>query len=110
MNRSSIATLVYSIGKKKNWPEFSATLAHITSDLDHHSTSYPMYYRYYASQAIFQGNIEAWHLWNRNLIEELEDTQTDNGSIAGSFGPVYGTSMSLLALALNYRFLPIYER
>jgi hypothetical protein len=25
-------------------------------------------------------------------------------------GPAVGTSMSLLALALNYKFLPIYER
>ena len=32
------------------------------------------------------------------------------GSFKGQFGPTVGTSMSLLALALNYRFLPIYER
>ncbi|MFN7562591.1 MAG: squalene--hopene cyclase, partial [Prosthecobacter sp.] len=28
----------------------------------------------------------------------------------GSFGDAYQTGMSLLAVALNYRFLPIYER
>ena len=37
--------------------------------------------------------------------------QDDSGQIGRSdYGPAYGTSMSLLALALNYRFLPIYER
>jgi hypothetical protein len=36
--------------------------------------------------------------------------QAADGSIRGQFGPELGTSMSLLALALNYRFLPIYER
>jgi len=28
----------------------------------------------------------------------------------GQFGPAYSTSMALLSMALNYRFLPIYER
>ena len=33
-----------------------------------------------------------------------------DGSFSGDFGPQVATSLSLLALALNYRFLPIYER
>ena len=33
-----------------------------------------------------------------------------DGSFKSQFGPTVGTSFSLLALALNYRFLPIYER
>ena len=36
----------------------------------------------------------------------MRDIQHDDGS----FGGAYQTGMSLLALALNYRFLPIYER
>jgi hypothetical protein len=36
--------------------------------------------------------------------------QRPDGSFQGSYGPGLCTSMSLLALALNYRFLPIYER
>jgi len=36
--------------------------------------------------------------------------QKDGSFDGGTWGAPYGTSMSLLALALNYRFLPIYER
>ena len=111
MNRSSIATLVFAIGKKKDWPQFGYALNHITSNLEHEERSYPMYFRYYAAQALFQGNIAAWEQWNRNLVEELEASQADDGSMTGGHaGKAYATAMSLLALALNYRFLPIYER
>ena len=42
----------------------------------------------------------------------LGSASFDSGPLAaGSFtGGGYGTGMSLLAVALNYRFLPIYER
>ena len=40
----------------------------------------------------------------------LDERQAPDGSFEGSRGEAYGTAMSLLALALNYRFLPIYER
>ena len=33
-----------------------------------------------------------------------------DGSFKGQFGPAVSTSLSMLAIALNYRFLPIYER
>jgi hypothetical protein len=37
--------------------------------------------------------------------------QQGNGSFRGTMGgETLDTSLSLLALALNYRFLPIYER
>jgi hypothetical protein len=40
----------------------------------------------------------------------LKASQRADGSFESQFGNAYGTSMALLALALNYRFLPIYER
>ena len=110
MNRSSIGTLVYAIGKKKDWTEYKATLEHITSRLDHNEQGYPFYFRYYMAQALFQGDYEAWEKWNEQLIEELKELQRDDGSFTGNHGPAYATSMSLLSLALNYRLLPIYER
>ncbi len=112
MNRSCIATLVFAIGKKKKWPQFGYALKHITSNIEHEERGYPMYFRYYAAQAYFQGNLGAWQQWNRNLIKDLAAEQSDDGDIgqARMGGPAYSTAMSLLALALNFRFLPIYER
>ncbi|HBH54683.1 MAG TPA: squalene--hopene cyclase, partial [Planctomycetaceae bacterium] len=42
---------------------------------------------------------------------QLKQMQGSNGSFKGQMGgPSIDTSLSLLALALNFRFLPIYER
>lgn len=110
MNRSSIAALVYSVGKKREWNEFGATVKYIAGNLEHLEQSHPNYFRYYMAQALFQGDFEAWKKWNREIIRQLKSEQQGDGSFVGTQGPEYGTGMSLLALALNYRFLPIYER
>jgi hypothetical protein len=110
MNRSSIATLVFSVGKRRDWPEFEATLKYISSRLRHQEGQYPEYFRYYMAQALFQGDFEAWTKWKRDNIALLQNTQQPDGSFPSNYGPCYGTAMSLLSLALDYRFLPIYER
>jgi hypothetical protein len=110
MNRSAIATLVYSVGKKKDWAEQAATLKYVSSNLEHAERSYPFYFRYYMAQALFQGDFDAWQRWNAMTIRQLKKRQQSNGSFVSNRGEAYGTAMGLLALALNYRFLPIYER
>lgn len=108
--RISIATLVYAVARRKDLPQYKATLNYLTERLESPAQSYPEYTRYYQSQALFQGDVEAWEKWNKLLIRQLKSSQAADGSIKGQFGPAVGTSLSLLALALNYRFLPIYER
>ena len=110
--RSSIACLVYAIGKRKHWKEFESTTKYLTDNLEQQGgSSWPYYTRYYRAQALFQSDYDAWKKWNRATIRQLRDMQDDSGRIGKSaHGDAYGTSMSLLALALNYRFLPIYER
>ncbi len=110
MARSSVATLVYAVGHKREWEEYSNSLTHISQRLEHKETSHIHYFYYYMAQALFQGDPEAWEQWNRNTARMFADQQSENGSFSGSYGDAYGTAMSLLALALNYRFLPIYER
>ncbi len=111
MNRSSIATLVYAIGKRKDWKEYQATLGYIAGKLEHQESGYPYYFRYYMSQALFQGDFDAWTKWKRENTRILKTMQQDDGSFLGGHGgPQYATAMALLSLALDYRFLPIYER
>ncbi len=108
MNRSAIATLVAAVSKQKDEEKYPATLKHITSQLEHRESShYKEYFRYYMAQALFQGDYESWQKWNAMTIERLQNEQAEDGSFNGTS---YSTGMSLLALALNYRFLPIYER
>ncbi len=108
--RISIATLVYSVARRKDLPQFKATLGYLTKRLEGTNNSYPEYTRYYQAQALFQGDVEAWEKWNKLLVRQLKASQATDGSFPSQFGTQVGTSMSLLALALNYRFLPIYER
>ena len=111
MNRSAIATLVFAIGKQKEWKEYQATLKHLVTRLDQDGgAGHPFYFRYYMAQALFQGDFDAWTKWKRENTELLREMQQDDGSFPGGHGPAYGTAMSLLSLALDFRFLPIYER
>lgn len=107
MNRSAIATLVAAVSKHKDSEEFKATLKHITERLEHSESTYKEYFRYYMAQALFQGDYTAWQKWNGATARALSESQLPDGSFTG--GP-YETGMSLLALGLNYRFLPVYER
>lgn len=109
-NLQAIATLVYAIGKRKESNEFKAVLKQTSGNLEHQESGYPFYFRYYMAQATFQGDFEGWSKWNTKTIRQLKDLQNDDGSFTSGHGSAYGTAMSLLALALNYRFLPIYER
>lgn len=108
--RSSVAALVYAVGHKRKWDEYANALNHITNKLDHIETSHTHYFYYYMAQALYQGDPVAWEQWNRKTSRMLAARQSPEGSFSGSYGEAYGTAMSLLSLALNYRFLPIYER
>lgn len=110
MNRSSIATLVYSVGKRKDWAQFSATAGHIAGNLEHSEGGYPEYFRYYMAQALYQSDYAAWTKWKRLNSDLLRGQQRDDGRFESGHGPAYGTAMALLSLALEFRYLPIYER
>jgi hypothetical protein len=107
MNLTAVATLVGAVSKSKNTDQYKSALKRLQDNLDYHEQgNYAEYFRYYMAQALFQGDYNAWQKWNAEKIRELADIQRPDGSFGGS----YETGMSLLALALNYRFLPIYER
>lgn len=106
--RSSIATLVFAIARQKDKDNFKATAEYLKNNIENQGTSgWPFYTRYYQAQAYFQADYDAWQIWNRRLIREVKAMQGPDGSVRGA---AYPTGMSLLALGLNYRFLPIYER
>jgi hypothetical protein len=111
--RISIATLVYALARRKDLPQFKSTLGYLVNKLEFTGRSgfgWTDYQHYYQAQALFQGDVEAWTKWNTLLVRQLKAAQQADGSIPGQHGAAVGTSLSLLALALNYRFLPIYER
>jgi hypothetical protein len=70
---------------------------------------------YYGAQATFQLGDNYWGAYRPQLHQVLLHNQNGNGSWTGGgynslYGPAYGTAMSILALTVEYRFLPIYQR
>lgn len=113
MARVSIGSLIFSLARRKDLPESKNTLDFLKRNVQSAGATayaYPEYQRYYQAQALFQGDVEAWEKWNKLLIRYLKTAQIQDGSFTGQHGPVISTALSLLALAVNYRFLPIYER
>ncbi|MCP5516614.1 MAG: terpene cyclase/mutase family protein [Verrucomicrobiales bacterium] len=110
VTRTAIGTLVYAVGKRKDLPEYQAASQFIKRRKDLDITDHAFYYRYYMAQALFHSDLEAWKAWNDRAIEKLQAMQAQDGSFSSDHGPAYGTGMTVLALALNYRLLPVYER
>lgn len=114
---TSIGTLVMAIARRKDMPQFSKAAEVIKkSSLGGMSDGgHPNYTRYYRAQALFQADVDAWKEWNSQLVREIKAQRRPDGGIVGAGnggdgGEFAGTSLSLLALAVNFRFLPIYER
>jgi len=114
---TSIGTLVMAIARRKDLPQFrkAADVIKPSGSGSRMDGGHPNYTRYYRAQALFQADVDAWREWNGELIREIKaQRRPDGGLVAGAFGgdggEFAGTSLSLLALAVNFRFLPIYER
>ena len=107
--RSSIACLVYIIAKRIDLKQYESAKKYVVANMTE-SSHYAEYSRYYLAQALFQADVDAWEKWNRSTIRTLKAAQNGDGSFNGQFGKPTSTSLNLLSLALNYRFLPIYER
>jgi hypothetical protein len=79
---------------------------------------YPHYFygTYYCSQAMFQLGDNYWKSFRPILHEQLLRNQRPNGMWVGrggddaNYGPNYCTAMAVLALTVEYRYLPIYQR
>ncbi|TLD71233.1 terpene cyclase/mutase family protein [Phragmitibacter flavus] len=106
INLSAIAALIATVSKQKDDEKYPATVKRIVDEMAGDETHYPEYFRYYMAQALFQTDYEAWQKWNNAIARKLSTLQQSDGG----FGSSYQTGMNLLSLALNYRFLPIYER
>ncbi len=82
----------------------------------HWSSPYFFYEVYYCPQAMFQMGDKYFLVYYPKLVKILLDHQEGDGSwLSGdgndrSGGRSYCTAMAVLALAVEYRYLPIYQR
>jgi len=74
------------------------------------NSEHDSYAVYYCTQAMYQLGDNYWNVYRPQLHEALLNRQRRNGSWDGEAGPDYGTAMAILALTVDYGFLPIYQR
>ncbi|MFM8734069.1 MAG: squalene--hopene cyclase [Pirellulales bacterium] len=117
---TSIGVLVFAIARHKELPQYAKAAAYLRGRSlgasQANGEGYPTYTRYYRAQALFQADVATWEKWNAGLVREMKSMQAKDGSFAGfagrggGFGGTVDTSLALLSLAVNYKFLPVYER
>lgn len=109
--RTAIGALCFALAKKKESNRFKSAMDYLTQQgpnggYDH----YYHYFLYYAAQTYFHASPKLWEEWNAANIKRMMASQQEDGGWTGNFGGSFATAASLLSLALNYRYLPIYER
>ncbi|HYF48190.1 MAG TPA: zf-HC2 domain-containing protein [Planctomycetota bacterium] len=80
--------------------------------------SFPFYYTYYTSLAMFQVGGDHWKKWNEGLKKMLLENQRKDGDFAGSWDPmgleacagrVYSTALACLSFEVYYRYAKLHE-
>lgn len=106
---TAIGVAAFAYARKRDQPTFTKALSALKKN-DEGGGGYPFYFEYYAAQAYFQGDFKEWQKWNDGQVKRLAETQSDDGSWDSGLGAGTCTAFGLLSIALNYRYLPIYER
>ncbi len=107
---TAIGLLCLSLNKETDSKGYKASLEFLKKNLDYRDRTYPYYYEYYMSQALFHADETVWKDWNNRNIRYIGTIQSSDGSFPGNHGQAFSTAGALLSLALNYRYLPIYEK
>lgn len=107
---TAIGLLCNSLQQRDLTPENQLSLDFLRNQINYRDPHYTYYFEYYMSQALFHADHPTWELWNKQNIRLLMATQQNNGSWIGNRGSSFSTASALLSLALNFRYLPIYEK
>ncbi len=114
--RTGVGILALEICGTHLTPEAVAGSKYLLKHLPQWGSGYFFYEAYYCSQAMFQVGENASQGYQRRLASILLEHQQQDGSwLSGdgndqSAGRNYCTAMGVLALAVEYGYLPIYQR
>lgn len=103
------------------WPRSEPALQRAVRSLSKKGHSdHDQYYNYYATQTLRHYGGQEWIAWNEEMKAFLLQSQSRQGHSSGSWyfpdkhgdqgGRLYNTAMSILALEVYYRYLPIYGK
>ena len=114
--RTGTGILALEICGAHHTAEALAGAEYLVKHPPHWSSPYFFYEVYYAPQALFQAGDRYFQDYYPKLVKILLDRQDRDGSwLSGdgndrSGGRNYCTATAVLALAVEYRYLPIYQR
>lgn len=103
--------MLYLLGEHKS-KEIPRAVQYLKDNFN--SRSHFWYGHYYASHAMHQVGGKDWKDWYAKLLTEVlpkqrADASWETGDSHGS-GPVYQTSIAVIALSVPMNYLPIYQR
>jgi hypothetical protein len=96
--------------------ELTAAVPVLMTRLPRYRERYFYYAAYYSSVAMHQHGGEDWDTAKETLFRELITRQTRDGSWVAAddsekgFGKIYATTLAVLALTVEYGYLPIYQK
>jgi hypothetical protein len=114
--RTGVGILALELCGAHHAPEALAGATYLAAHPPRWGSEYFFYEVYYAPQALFQVGDDAFRPYQAKLVPILLQHQEPNGSWLSadgndrSGGRDYCTAMAVLALAVDYRYLPIYQR
>ena len=108
---TAIGSLCLSLAKKKDDKAFDTITNFLVTRSSGGGHHYLYYHEYYMAQALFHANEEEWQKWNEKNTKIMTASQSPDGGWSDQrLGRSGATGFALLSMALNYRFLPIYEK
>ncbi len=114
--RTGVGILAMELCGEHHAPESLAGAAYLAKHPPRWGAENFFYEVYYVPQALFQIGDEAFRAYQSQLVPVLLEHQEANGSWLStdgndrSGGREYCTAMAVLALTVEYRYLPIYQR
>lgn len=114
--RTGTGILCLEICGEHKTPETLAGADYLLNDPLRPHSNYYFYGVYYCTVGMFKVGGKHWEMTRDSITEQLLVSQNLDGSWNSSFGSeknmgkIYCTSMAVLGLAVEYQFLPIYQR
>jgi squalene cyclase len=103
--------VLYLTGEHKS-KEIPGAVKYLKDNFD--AKQHYWYGHYYASHAMHQVGGKDWKDWYAKMVETFVPEQKSDGSWSGrdrgSPGPVYDTSIAVIALSVPMNYLPIFQR
>ena len=111
--RTGIGVLLLQLLGESDSPLVSKGADYLREKLLRAEDTYFYYGLYYCTQAMFQTGGEHWQSWRKAMLDVVLPMQKPDGSwppSGSAGGQTYAVALSILALEVEWKLLPIYQR